>query len=88
MSATKSVIDKASFQSSGGRTVWLKGFLNPKKTSQFELSIQRISYSYYNYDIIMLYVSSDASPDNKQLIAKKSSLTDSPNGVVNLVANN
>jgi len=84
--ATKSVIDKASFQTTynnGARTVWLKGFLNSKKTSQFKLSLQR-SY----YAIALLYVSSDATSANKQLIANSSFSTESPSGVVNLTANN
>ena len=59
--AKYSEINLASYQISDTYTVWLKGFLAPKKTSQYEFEI-------VSYGNSILYISSDSSSANKVII--------------------
>lgn len=60
-SANYSEINMASYQIAGTYTIWLKGFLAPKKTSQYEFEIVSTGNS-------VLYISSDSSSANKVII--------------------
>ena len=76
--AQYSEISMASYfaSSSGSRTVWLKGFLAPGKTSQYKLSL-------VTNGVAELYLSTDSTSANKVKIASSSNA----NALVNLNAN-
>lgn len=71
----KEIRDQFSYPSGSHKTVWLVGYLIPGKSSQYQFSLSS------NGDA-KLYLSSDANPNNKSLVATQNSP-----GTVSLQAN-
>ena len=59
--ATTRIINQAAYMglpTAAGETIWLKGYINPKKESNYEISLA-------TNGVAQLYVSTDASSTNK-----------------------
>lgn len=66
LNAIYNEINKAYFLSNGPVTVWLKGFLAPGKTSNYEINL-------VTNGVAVLYMSTDATSANKVLTAATNS---------------
>lgn len=60
--ATVKYISSAKDEASSGSTMWLKGYLYPRKNSSYEFTL-------VTNGVAKLFISSDESPANKQLVA-------------------
>ena len=76
-SASTDVIDKASLLDNGktDQTIWMKGFLYPRKNSSYEFSVA-------TNGLAKLFISTDATPSNKASVADSTTTK----GIVDLKA--